>query len=479
MQCVIYARVSTREQEEHGYSIPYQLGRCRKKAAQEKLTVVDEFVEAESASKQGRPGFARMVKFLKDHPETGTILCHKVDRLCRNLFDIIEVRKLERSLSFVQEEYADNASGELHFGLKVLLAEHYSKNLSEEVRKGLQAKFEMGLYPSQAPRGYKTVRSEDGKARLVPDTKVAPILTWIFETYATGKWSLREISEEAAYRGLLTKNSKPLSSERIKSILQKKLYSGLIEWDGVVRKGKHKPIVSEPLFAQVQKALKKRSSDTRPSRNGKLPFLLRGLLICECCGRKLTAERHPRGSYYRCVGPSFSLGRCREPYAPVKLLDDQVEALLKTLKPSDQLKKQLRQEWDEMVMRSKDKQKNTEEPLRQSLNKADAQRSRLAEAYAAGNMPLDVYKKTSQKVENERQRILEQLEELGPDNPEAIREELEKSLEFADSFWPVYEQGNIEEKQEILGVLFKELKVQNREITNYELNEPLTFLFTR
>ena len=156
-----------------------------------------------------------------------------------------------------------------------------------------------------------------------------------------------------------------------------------------------------------------------------------------------------------------------------------MEAFLKTLKPSDQLKKQLRQEWDRMVKRSKDKQKREEEPLRKALNRIDAQRSRLAEAFAASNMPLDVYKEASQKVENERQQILEQLAELGPDNPEAIRKELEKSLEFADTFWPVYEQGNIEEKQEILGTLFKELKVQNRGIVNYELNEPFTFLFTR
>jgi len=478
MQCVVYARVSTREQEENGYSIPFQLEQCRKKATEDGYTIVEEFVEAESASKQGRPGFTRMLNYLKDQPGVGVILCHKVDRLCRNLFDINEVRKLDRTLKFVQEEYADNASGELHFGLKVLLAEHYSRNLSEEVKKGQKAKLDMGLYPGQAPRGYRSVRGDDGKSRIQPDPKIGPIITWMFETYASGNWSLREIADEAAYRGLTTRNSKPLSAHRVKVILQRKTYAGQIEWRGTVRPGKHEPLVSERVFDQVQQSLLRRSRETRPARNGKLPFLLRGLLVCGSCGRKLTTERHSRGSYYRCTRPSLSATRCSEPYSPAHLLDGQVEAFLSDLKPTAKLKQALRTEWDQMLAQAKASRRNEEGPLKGKLNEVERRRIRLAEAYSSGTMPLDVYQKTSQNLEEERHQILELLSQFAPEEPDAIRRDLEKCLNFADSLWDMYQDAAFPEKQEMLSVLFHELTVSKREFSSFSLNEPFNSMFT-
>ena len=62
---VIYARVSSKEQEKEGFSIPAQLKLLRGYAADRRLTVSEEFVDVETAKRTGRPGFTAMVEFFK------------------------------------------------------------------------------------------------------------------------------------------------------------------------------------------------------------------------------------------------------------------------------------------------------------------------------------------------------------------------------------------------------------------------------
>ena len=97
---------------------------------------------------------------------------------------------------------------------------------------------------------------------------------------------------------LKTKSGKLLSEERVKRILQNKFYIGRMVMWGEEVKGKHKPIINESLFNQVQKIFAERR--ITQDRWQKRDFLLRGLLYCESCKKRLTAEFHPRGQYYRC-----------------------------------------------------------------------------------------------------------------------------------------------------------------------------------
>ncbi len=87
-RCVIYARVSTKEQQEEGYSVPAQLKAIREFCRKEGLDPAAEFTEAESAGKAGRRGFGEMLCFLEDHPEVRLVVAHKLDRLYRNFGDL-------------------------------------------------------------------------------------------------------------------------------------------------------------------------------------------------------------------------------------------------------------------------------------------------------------------------------------------------------------------------------------------------------
>ena len=123
--CVIWARVSSREQRE-GYSIDAQLRVTREKASREGWSILREFVVAESAKRGAeRVVFNEMLKWAKANArklKINFILAHKLDRTCRNMRDAVRLQELEDTcgikLAFVENQFAPGAAPDsqwLHF----------------------------------------------------------------------------------------------------------------------------------------------------------------------------------------------------------------------------------------------------------------------------------------------------------------------------------------------------------------------------
>ncbi len=70
------------------------------------------------------------------------------------------------------------------------MAKNFIDNLSEETRKGQKEKDKQGLWPSNAPLGYLNVTGPDSRRIIEPDPVRAPLMTRLFERYATGHYSL-------------------------------------------------------------------------------------------------------------------------------------------------------------------------------------------------------------------------------------------------------------------------------------------------
>ena len=79
-KAVIYARVSSREQEREGYSIPAQLKLLQDYAEKKNLKIIKEFTDNETAKKEGRTNFTEMVKFLKKNKDVKTIIVEKTEQ---------------------------------------------------------------------------------------------------------------------------------------------------------------------------------------------------------------------------------------------------------------------------------------------------------------------------------------------------------------------------------------------------------------
>src|SRR6516225_6552233 len=130
VKAVIYARVSSAEQEKEGYSIPAQLKLLQDYATGKGMEIIEEFVDIETAKQAGRTEFGKMVDLLTKQmakpDRCRTILVEKTDRLYRNIRDWIALDDLDLEIHFVKENAVvsrDSRSSEkfIH-GIKVLMA---------------------------------------------------------------------------------------------------------------------------------------------------------------------------------------------------------------------------------------------------------------------------------------------------------------------------------------------------------------------
>lgn len=140
-KAIVYARVSSKEQEREGFSIPAQLKLLHEYALRNHLQVVKEFVDIETAKTTGRQSFDEMVRFLKHNPDCRILLVEKTDRLYRNLKDAVTLEDLDIEIHLVKEGQVISKDAKsqtkLIHGMHLVLARHYIENLWEEVKKGM------------------------------------------------------------------------------------------------------------------------------------------------------------------------------------------------------------------------------------------------------------------------------------------------------------------------------------------------------
>ena len=89
---VLWARVSTKEQSEEGYSLDAQVKMLREYATKNNIRILKEFIIPESESgKQERKKFQEMLQYLRENPKIQHILFEKVDRATRNFKDSVKL----------------------------------------------------------------------------------------------------------------------------------------------------------------------------------------------------------------------------------------------------------------------------------------------------------------------------------------------------------------------------------------------------
>ena len=159
IKAVAYARVSSREQEREGYSIPAQRKLLAEYARTRGFQIEREFIDVESAKNPGRKEFGQMLRLLEADAACRVVLVEKTDRLYRNRTDalafesLIEKRGVEIHLVKEARVIGRNSRSQDKFmhDIHVAVAKHYVENLKEEVKKGMREKAEQGIYPGRAP----------------------------------------------------------------------------------------------------------------------------------------------------------------------------------------------------------------------------------------------------------------------------------------------------------------------------------------
>ena len=432
-RAVSYLRVSTREQarrggREEGFSIPAQRAANKRKAMSIGAIIGKEFTEGGvSATTTRRPALQAMLTYLEEEARAGRpvdyVIVHKLDRLVRNRYDDTTLGKrfdeLGVRLVSTSENIDQTPGGLLVHGIMASIAEFYSKNLSNEVKKGMAEKVRGGGCIGRAPLGYRNViTTKNGQeARIVVVDEVrGPLVAWAFAAYASGEWTLRRLAEELTLRGLTTVPTaslpeKPVTVQLLSKVLHNPFYVGEVVYQGVHYAGSHEPLVDRATYESVQTLLATRVNDERTVKHA---HYLKSTIYCGICGSRLIVTNvKPRGvvyEYFVCLGRhSKKQPQCSFRATLAEQIEDEIVRLYDrvALRPGQRavLETALQRQLAMLVAEST--QRLTEaKTVRRRLER---ERDKLLQAHYADAIPLDVLKREQSRISRELRGVERQM----------------------------------------------------------------------
>jgi len=290
----LYARKSTESDELQALSIDSQIKEMQRVAEKENLNVVEIKKESHSAKASGqRPVFNQLIADLKSG-KFNAILTWAPDRLSRNagdlgsLVDFMDQKVLVEIKTFNQK-FTNSPNEKFMLMILCSQAKLENDNKSVNVKRGMRARIEMGLWPCTAPTGYLNEKRRDHKCEVIIDPDRAPIVKQIFEKYgneqASGHTLYLWLRKDLDFK---TKNNKNFSLSNVYLLLRNPFYYGAMEYprlSGIFYPGKHKPLITKELFDKVQKQLNKERDIKMIDRE----FAFTRLIKCGLCGSGISA----------------------------------------------------------------------------------------------------------------------------------------------------------------------------------------------
>lgn len=252
--CVIYTRVSTKEQADTNMSLATQLKACEAYAEKHGLSVLGRFGGTyESAKNDERKEFRRMLDFVKKaRQKVSYIIVYSVDRFSRsgaNAIYIASELKAQGILLQAVTQPADTAtpSGSLQQNIQFIFSEYDNQLRREKIMAGTRDALRRGEFPHKPPRGYQSV-ARNGK-RVVEFSTEAPLIRQAFQWKAEGLTNAL-ICDRLKAQGLT------ILHQKLAELFENPFYCGLLAHkmlDGEVLKGNHPPLVSEEIFLRVNR----------------------------------------------------------------------------------------------------------------------------------------------------------------------------------------------------------------------------------
>lgn len=468
-KAVLYARVSTREQQREGYSISAQVKAIRQMASHNDIQMVKEFIEVESASKNKRVEFYNMVNYLNDNPGIDYYICHKVDRLTRNIPDYLILNDLKAKPLFVEQKFDETPLGSFSLELMVILAKLYSANLSQEAKKGMYEKASQGGFCGIAPIGYLNNRVNK---TIVIDKEKAHYVKKAFELYSSCDYSIKDIANILYSEGLRSRLGKKVLTSSIHHILINPVYCGLIKFNGQVFKGIHKPLISMDLFEQVQKRLKAYPASNK-SNNHK--FILRGFLVCGECGLSITAEIQKGHIYYRCTK---SKGSCSQRYTREEVLIKQMDNIFSKIELDKEVLEMVVEAAKQIKKNEIEEENKIKETIKIQIKIINKKIDRLLDSYLDVRIDSEIYNKKANDLQGEKLKLEQKLNHL-KENKNSLADRIENIIKDSQAARKTFLSGNYDTKRKVLSNVSSNLVLKDRNIINYQLKEPYSYFENR
>ncbi len=324
MNIVIYARYSSHSQTEQ--SIEGQLTACSDYAKANGHVVIASYIDrTQSGTTDSRTDFQRMIAD-SDKQAFEAVLVYQLDRFARNRYDsAINKAKLKKNgvrVISARENISENASGILVEGVLESMAEYYSAELSQKIRRGMNINAEKCLSNGSNPGlGYYV----DEERRFHVDPQTAQIVREIFERYASGE-TVANITADLNSRKITTSKGGTFNKNSLHRMLHNKRYIGVYVYGNIETPGGIPRIIEDELFERAQMILSRNKKAPARTR-GKEEYLLTTKLFCGHCREMMTGYGGTSKSgllhrYYRCN--NVKKHNCKKKVVRKKYIEDRV-----------------------------------------------------------------------------------------------------------------------------------------------------------
>jgi site-specific DNA recombinase len=465
-RAVAYVRESTEEQG-NGYSPDGQRQAIKSYADEHGLKLVGEFMDLESGrGVEKRDDFQRLIgdagagKF-------DVVLIFHTSRFARNTAEAKHYKKLLRSelgieVVSVTQPFGDanDPAAFLAESVHEIFDEYYSVALSFWTTMGLKEKARQGFLTGGLAWGY--LKGEDGIA--IPHPERAPLVLAIFEIYATGRYSHRDIAQWLNDRGQRTTRGNLFCADTVRDMLGNLTYCGYVTSQRSTSKeirGKHEAIVSEELFDRCADLRRQRTTTKHPGRPS-ANYLLRSIVRCERCDGRMhgTTGGRKREARYYCSTRRKKHG-CDQPLTAARPIEEQIARFISGFQPSQAMR-------DEILDRlARDEHTDTEEVTRKRRQLND-RRKRLRDLYELGDLDRPEYISKRDALDSE-------LDALAP-GPAPDLDGARAVLEDFGRFWE--EETDPGPRRELLQQLFERVWVDGQKIVAVRPTPAFAGLFT-
>jgi len=503
----IYARVSTTEQAEEGYSIDEQIRVLKEFCEKEGYVVYDEYVDRGISGKNiaGRPAIKRLLVDA-GQKKFDIVLVWKMNRLARNSLDLMNIVEQLNSKniafrSYTEKHETETPTGKLNFHLMAAIAEYERNNIAENVKMGMIARAKEGQWNGGQVLGYDVVEKDDENKKrkqtgLQINDQEAKIIRLIFQMYTTGH-GYKAIANKINQDGYRTKKNKTFSLNAIKTIVTNPIYAGYIrynvrrDWNEkrrnninpnpIIVKGEHSSIISEETWKIAQKVYKERSC--KPNRIHEGAFPLTGIMRCPQCGAGMvigrTTNRTKSGEkrvleYYVCgAWKNKGTVACRSNAVRTEYADDYVLKKLEALMKSDHLTRKL-------VDNINTKQQSLVAPLQreyeqylQELERYKKKSVKLLDAFTDEVISKEVFQRKSLSIEETMTNLKAQMEPLQAQMQSTVSSEVtyEKIRAIMRNFHQAFTQAlTREQRKRLLHLLIHQITIdESREIESIQI----------
>lgn len=327
MNAVIYARYSAGPRQTD-QSIEGQIRVCTDFCKQKGLSVVDTYCDRHiSGRTDERPEFQRLINDAKKN-KFEAVVVYKTDRFARNKYDsAIYKRQLKQNgiqIFYAAEAIPDGPEGIILESLMEGLAEYYSAELAQKIRRGMnESALKCQSTGSGRPLGYYV--DKDKHFQIDPDS--SQIVQTIFDMYIKGE-SNADICEFLNSHGLRTIRGNLFGKNSINNIIKNRKYIGEYRYNGVVIEGGMPAIITPEVFCLAQAEMARRKTRKRP-KSPKAEYLLSGHVFCGHCKKPMqgvsgTGKSGNKWYYYYCPRARGKAKTCNKKQIPREKLEKAV-----------------------------------------------------------------------------------------------------------------------------------------------------------